>query len=132
MKKLIILLFLFMTYFSDAQENLTYQNPTKEILKLADVSLAPGVILNEAQTQMLLLFRDQYKSIEELSQEEMRLAGLRIDPKTNPDSPPQNRFHLIGNFIKSVISRQKLPICYFASIVEHFNQRSGKQNPIKS
>lgn len=107
MKKLIILLFLFMTYFSDAQENLTYQNPTEEILKLADVSLAPGVILNEAQTQMLLLFRDQYKSIEELSQEEMRLAGLRIDPKTNIGS----RTYYYNNIqIKNITNSKNEPI----------------------
>jgi len=30
-----------------------------------------------------MISRDNYKSIEELSQEELRLAGLRIDPKTN-------------------------------------------------
>lgn len=107
MKKLIILLFLFMTYFSEAQENLTYQNPTEEILKLADVSLAPGVILNESQTQMLLLFRDQYKSIEELSQEEMRLAGLRIDPKTNIGS----RTYYYNNIqIKNITNSKNEPI----------------------
>jgi dipeptidyl aminopeptidase/acylaminoacyl peptidase len=32
---------------------------------------------------MIFLYRDAYKSIEELSQEELRLGGLRIDPKTN-------------------------------------------------
>ena len=32
---------------------------------------------------MLFLFRDNYKSIEELSVKEMRLGGLRIDPVTN-------------------------------------------------
>ena len=32
---------------------------------------------------MLFLYRDNYKSIEDLSQEELRLAGLRINPKTN-------------------------------------------------
>ena len=29
------------------------------------------------------MYRNQYKSIEELSKDELRLAGLRIDPKTN-------------------------------------------------
>ncbi len=32
---------------------------------------------------MVLIYRNQYKSIEELSKDELRLAGLRIDPKTN-------------------------------------------------
>ncbi len=35
------------------------------------------------QETMVLLYRDAYKTIEELSQEELRLGGLRIDPKTN-------------------------------------------------
>jgi len=83
MKNIIVILFCLMSILSEAQENLKFQNPSEEILNLADVTLAPGVIMNEAKTQMLLLYRDQYKSIEELSREEMRLAGLRIDPKTN-------------------------------------------------
>ena len=32
---------------------------------------------------MVLLYRNAFKSIDELSQTELRLAGLRIDPKTN-------------------------------------------------
>ena len=32
---------------------------------------------------MILLYRDYYKTIEELSEKELRLAGLRINPKTN-------------------------------------------------
>ena len=32
---------------------------------------------------MVLLYRNQYKSISELSETELRLAGLRINPVTN-------------------------------------------------
>lgn len=39
--------------------------------------------MDDAQKNMVLLFRDNYRSIEELSAKEMRLGGLRIDPKTN-------------------------------------------------
>lgn len=66
-----------------AQDNLTYQNPPKEILDLADVSLAPGVQIDSKGENMVLIYRDQYKSITELSETEMRLAGLRINPVTN-------------------------------------------------
>jgi dipeptidyl aminopeptidase/acylaminoacyl peptidase len=60
-----------------------YQKPPKEILDLVDVKLAPRVILDDSKSTMVFLYRDSFKTIEELSQQEMRLAGLRIDPKTN-------------------------------------------------
>jgi len=66
-----------------AQEGLTYQKPSQEILDLVDVSLAPSVLMDESKDFMILISRDLYGSIEELSQEELRLGGLRIDPKTN-------------------------------------------------
>ena len=67
----------------NAQENSTYQKPPNEILELVDVPRAPSVLLDESKENMVLLYRKSYKSIEELSQEELRLGGLRIDPKTN-------------------------------------------------
>ena len=72
--------------WSTAQENLSYQKPVKEILDLVDVPLAPYVLMPDDKSSMLLIYRDVFKSIEELSQEEMRLGGLRIDPKTNISS----------------------------------------------
>lgn len=66
-----------------AQENAVYQTPPGEILELVDVPQAPSVLLDESKQHMILLYRDSYKSIEELSKEELRLGGLRIDPKTN-------------------------------------------------
>jgi dipeptidyl aminopeptidase/acylaminoacyl peptidase len=77
------LLFLFVSTFLFAQENLTYQQPSSEILELADVELAPGVQMDSKGEYMVLISRNQYKSIEELSETEMRLAGLRINPVTN-------------------------------------------------
>lgn len=78
--KLFTLLFLLNGY---AQQSLTYQQPSDEILELADVELAPGVQIDSKGEHMVLLYRDQYKSIAELSETEMRLAGLRINPVTN-------------------------------------------------
>lgn len=83
MKKIIFLVLFVITTGALAQENITYQKPPKEILELVDVERAPGVMMNEDKEFMVLLYRDAYKSIEELSQEELRLGGLRIDPKTN-------------------------------------------------
>ncbi len=66
-----------------AQEAITYQKPPQEILELIDIERAPSVISDSKKQNMLLLYRDQYKSIAELSEKELRLAGLRINPKTN-------------------------------------------------
>lgn len=83
MKKIIQLFALLLFIHSYAQQSLTYQQPSEEILELADVDLAPAVQLNSNGNTMVLLYRDQYKSIAELSETEMRLAGLRINPITN-------------------------------------------------
>ena len=66
-----------------AQTSLSYQTPSDEILELADVDLAPGVQIDSKGEHMVLIYRNQYKSIAELSETEMRLAGLRINPVTN-------------------------------------------------
>jgi len=80
-----ILLILLSTLFYmqlDSQINLGYQTPHSDILALADVNLAPSIRMDRSATRAVLLYRDQFKSIQELSETEMRLAGLRINPKT--------------------------------------------------
>jgi len=69
--------------FLVAQVDLQYQTPHKDIGVLADASPAPWMRINAKGTKAVLLYRQSYKSIEELSETEMRLAGLRINPKTN-------------------------------------------------
>ena len=66
-----------------AQENLTYQKPHASILELVDAPLAPAIRIDSKGENVILFFRDQYKSIAELSETELRLGGLRINPKTN-------------------------------------------------
>ena len=84
MKKVIFVFsFLLTALPALAQEKLTYQKPPQEILELVDVDLPPATLLDSEAENMIFLYRDQYKTIEELSQEELRLGGLRIDPKTN-------------------------------------------------
>lgn len=83
MKRLIYVLIFFVALNASAQNNIDFQKPPKDILELADVERAPSVILDNQKENMILLYRSAYKTIEELSQEEMRLGGLRIDPKTN-------------------------------------------------
>ena len=85
MKNTVRFLILFFICFGSAiaQEKLTYQKPPTEILDLVDAPLAPSVLIDSKGENVVLLYRDAYKSISELSETEMRLGGLRINPKTN-------------------------------------------------
>lgn len=78
----LILAFLFSLNFY-SQENLVYQKPPKEILELADFERAPTLMMDSKRTKMIFQFRNTYKTLAELSEQEMRLAGLRINPVTN-------------------------------------------------
>ena len=78
-----VLLFLFVFGSLVAQENLDYQNPPSAILELVEAPLAPTVRIDSKGENVILFYRDSYKSIAELSETELRLGGLRINPKTN-------------------------------------------------
>ena len=69
-----------------AQEELVYQKPPKEILELADFERSPQMSINSKHTKMIFQYRNTYKTLAELSEKEMRLAGLRINPVTNISS----------------------------------------------
>ncbi len=85
MKRVAILMFMtaMLAPIVKAQVNLDYQKPSNEILELVDVPLAPSVLMDDNGENMVLLYRVAYKTIEELSRQELRLGGLRIDPATN-------------------------------------------------
>jgi len=84
MKVLFILILILTSISLNAAEN--YQKPTKDILDLVDVKVAPRALIDNKKENIVLISRDTFKSISELSKKELRLAGLRIDPKTNINS----------------------------------------------
>ena len=84
--KISLLLFLNIGCIAFAQENLTYQKPSKSILDLADYERAPTVSMDTKKEYMLLSYRSTYKTLDDLNQEELRLGGLRINPITNISS----------------------------------------------
>ncbi len=83
MRLLTLILFLFTSGFSYSQQNLTYQKPPDEILELVEAPLAPSVRMDSKGEKVLFLYRSNFKTIAELSETELRLGGLRINPKTN-------------------------------------------------
>jgi len=93
MKK--IALFFILTFlikgFAFTQVDIEYQKPPKEILELADAPQPPAAVIDDNGENIVLLHRNKYKSIAELSETELRLAGLRINPVTNTGS--RNRYY---------------------------------------
>lgn len=71
---------------ASSQESLKYQLPPDEIVKIVDALATPAVSVSPDKALMLLIERPPLITIRELSAEELRLAGLRIDPSTNGPS----------------------------------------------
>jgi len=86
LQTMLIGLLLFCGIQSIAQVDLKYQTPPKEILELINSPLTPSVRLDNDGVWMILLENAPFKSIEELAAQEYRLAGIRINPKTNGGS----------------------------------------------
>ena len=90
-----------------SQEDLSYQDPPEKILKLVDVTLPPRVLIDDNKNYMIYLYRDTYKTIEELSEKEMRLAGLRLNPKTNIGSRVNYYKNIKISYLKKKKSKPK-------------------------
>ena len=70
----------------NAQENVKFQIPPAEILELADYERAPSVMTDSKNEYFIFTYRNTYKSLDELNQPELKLAGLRINPIVNISS----------------------------------------------
>lgn len=60
--------------------NAQYQTPPEPLKSLVDITPAPIVSISPNNDRLALISRNYYKTIEELSQPEYRLAGVRINP----------------------------------------------------
>ena len=81
LKQTFISLLFLLSIYSNGQVNSNYKTPKQALLDLIDINLAPSVIRNSDNSIMIFLYRPAYKNIEDLSREELRLGGLRVDPK---------------------------------------------------
>src|SRR5262249_99911 len=64
-------------------DQLPYQKPPKEILEILNAPQLPTLAVNPPRTYATLSTGERYPSIAEVSASMLRLAGIRIDPKTN-------------------------------------------------
>ncbi|MEK7254254.1 MAG: S9 family peptidase, partial [Bacteroidota bacterium] len=107
MRTIIILLLTMFFYQSFSQEPTAYQTPPPAIADLIEAAPTPAAFLNPAQNQMLLLDRPSLPPIEEVAQEELRLAGARINPRTNGQSRSS---YFIGMKLLPVSGGKEIPV----------------------
>lgn len=69
-----------------AQIEPKYQTPPAELAALVNAPLTPDIRINSKGEYMVLLGRASQPSIADLSQPELRLAGIRINPANNGPS----------------------------------------------
>ncbi|OYU84547.1 MAG: S9 family peptidase [Flavobacterium sp. BFFFF2] len=74
-----LLVFLFVFGGCLAQETGGYQLPSAPILALADYQRPPLVQMDSKHVWLVSIYRDTYKSLEDLGQDQLRLAGLRLN-----------------------------------------------------
>ena len=118
MKRVILLVLnivLIMTNLK-SQENLSFQTPPSEILQLADFERAPLVRMDQKQHYMLLIYRNTYKTLDDLNQTEISLAGLRVNPVTNISSTITYNSNLKIQHLKSGLLEQVKGLPQYARI----------------
>ncbi|WP_212000285.1 S9 family peptidase [Chitinophaga sp. HK235] len=99
MRKLVLTLSVFITFRAYAQDALKYQTPAQSIMELAMAAPSPSVTFSSKGDLMLIMDRTGFPTIEELSQPEYRLAGLRINPA---NFGPSRASYVTGIRIKDV------------------------------
>jgi len=83
--------FLLAIPFAQAQDPAVgYQMPPQILADIIDAAPTPGVYLSPDKEWLLQLERAGNPSIEEVAQPELRLAGLRINPRSNGPSRVRN------------------------------------------
>lgn len=80
--KYVLLIMVMDFYFGYAQSDFPYMQPDSDILSLADYKPAPLIRMKYDASMAVLLYRNAYKSIEEMSAPEMKLGGIRVNPIT--------------------------------------------------
>ncbi len=98
-----------LTFFlnTTAQEAEPYKHPPKILEDLLLAPPTPTVSFDDKATYMLIMERSQYPDVEELAQPELRIAGLRINPRNFGPS----RASFITNFkLKEIATGKEMQV----------------------
>lgn len=115
MKKQYYTLYTFITFFAlniNAQEVSRYMEPPKEVLEIVDAPSTPRISINPPNSHILLAFPQEMPDISALAVEELRLAGMRINPRNYGQSRTNFYEKLV---IKPMEKNTEYPITGIAS-----------------
>lgn len=98
-------LFSFVSLF--AQEALPYQRPPKLLEDLLLAPPTPTVSIDDKAQFMLIMERSQYPDVEELAQPELRIAGLRINPR---NFGPSRANYITNMKIKNIATGKEMQV----------------------
>ena len=104
----------FISFNSGAQEALKYQLPPSEIVKIVDAAPTPAMSISPDKSNILIIERPGNITISELSAEEFRIAGLRINPAiSGPSRQTYNKgfkiMNIDGTNIREITGMPKEP-----------------------
>src|SRR5262245_11758256 len=88
MFRLLICGVLAVTISVDAFGQEGYQKPPQAVIDILDAPAPPALSVSPTGENLLLVETTRYPSIEEIAAPMVRLAGLRINPKTNGPARP--------------------------------------------
>lgn len=89
------------------ERNLAYQRPGAPLDEILEAEPLPATSLSPDQKTLAFLQRHSMPSIEELAQPELRLAGLRINPRT---SNPSRAGFFLQVTLKELATGQERPL----------------------
>lgn len=90
-----------------AQEDIKFQLPPAEILNLVDIMPQPAVVIDPLNRYLVMLDRNAMKSLEELAEEEVRLAGVRINPRL---FMPSRKTYYTGISVSEIASNREIKL----------------------
>ncbi len=79
--------------YAMGQDEMTYQLPPAEIVELVDAPTTPSMDISPRNNVILLMENPSLPLIEDLAGKELRLGGIRFDPRTNG---PSRGWHRTG------------------------------------
>ncbi len=90
-----------------SQESQKFEVPPKEILELIDIKPTPAVRIDQNNQYLIMLDRLPFKTLEELAEDEVKLAGLRINPQLNC---PGRQGYFYGISIKEIATGKEIVV----------------------
>ena len=90
--KLLVVAGVFCGSFAHANEQDSYQTPSKALADLVDAKLAPTTRLSPDNQWMAFLERQRIATLQELAKPELKLAGIKLNPKNFSRARPRSKY----------------------------------------